>query len=194
MSPAHTPAHTTPHTQADSQLHQLTLWDVDTDTVKIFSPAALLDHTHPPENHTPQYTTLPPELPESAINEQHLQLRALINRDIVSIHWDSGDPRLLVLATGGKASGGNKAGKHTQVRGWLILYRCECVSPQASAVLVSLLVGQDVCVVISDVLPMKPTWKGETLLQWHNYYILFLCSYLIIILQALLESVFHSCI
>ena len=104
------------HTQAGSQLHQLTLWDVDTDTVKIFNPAVLLGHTHPPGNHTPQYTTLPPELPEPAIKEQHSQLKALINHDIVDSHWDSNEPRLLVLVTGGKASDGNKKRKHIQVR------------------------------------------------------------------------------
>ncbi len=110
------PTHTHTHTQAGSQLHQLTLWDVDTDTVKIFNPAALLGHTHPPGNHTPQYTTLPPELPEPTIKEQHSQLKALINYDIVDSHWDSNEPRLLVLVTRGKASEGNKKGKHIQVR------------------------------------------------------------------------------
>ena len=106
---SHPYIHPHTHTQAGSQLHQLTLWDVDTDTVKIFNPAVLIGHT-------PQYTTLPPELPEPTIKEQHSQLKALINHDIVDSHWDSNEPRLLVLVTGGKASDGNKKGKHIQVR------------------------------------------------------------------------------
>ena len=133
---------------------QLVLWDVESDSVKLFSPASILNH-HKNRNTSKTgqqeideedssdsiYTTLPEQLSHSTLNDQLGLLKELLGRCPVSHYWDSTESRMLAIQyevlhgeSGRRASkldtwlaSMGRTGKHAQV-GVKVLQCQECIA------------------------------------------------------------------
>ena len=89
--------------QADTQIRQLTLLDIDSDSVKLFSPTILLEQRQDtpqsndlPPTSSPQHASLP-ELPKGSQAEQFSYLKELLGRHSMRHYWDPNEPKILVV-------------------------------------------------------------------------------------------------
>lgn len=107
------------------------LWDVETDVLRVFNPAALHTTTTTQCDIDPAMNTSLPELADTALSEQLSLSVELLGRHPVFHCWDPSEPRLLILAATAQDLGGevregkrkgrksahvaDKGGKHAQV-------------------------------------------------------------------------------
>ena len=95
----------------------LLLWDVETDVLRVFNPAALHTTTTTTQNDIdPAMNTSLPELADAALSEQLSLSVELLGRHPVFHCWDPSEPRLLVLAAtaqdlGGEVREGKRKGR-----------------------------------------------------------------------------------
>ena len=104
-----------PSSPSSSSAQVLLLWEVETDSVKVFVPSALSLSVHPSSSTSSSTSTstlsplslvaLPPELPEAVRQEQERLCRAIGRRAFCDHHWDVGDSRLLVLTASSQPDG-----------------------------------------------------------------------------------------
>lgn len=127
--------------QADTRFKQLVLWDTETDSVKQFSAAAIIDchknntattkraeqtpETDKASDDDPVHTTLP-ELSQTTLSDQLALLKELLGRHPVAHYWNPTEPRMLAIEyeafqgdssslKGSRLTTLGRTGKHAQV-------------------------------------------------------------------------------
>ena len=111
----------------------LLLWDVETDVLRVFNPAALHTASATQSDIDPTMNTSLPELADTALSEQLSLSVELLGRHPVFHCWDPNEPRLLILTATAQDLGGEvreekrkgrksahvadkgRSGKHAQV-------------------------------------------------------------------------------